>query len=121
MHTLFIGKHKDGILPQVWIIKAAHLRANEVDAHQVARVDRQLAPKRPVLLAAPIRTTYSLKFRSTCYLRLDSSSTYSLAVAWVLNHQADPEFAVASLHPPFFLLPPPSFPFECQLATAVGF
>ena len=97
MHTLFINKHKDGMLPHVWIIKAAHLRTNEVDTHQVARVDRQLALKRPVLLAAPITTIYSLTFRSTCYLRLDSSSTHSLAVAWVLNYQADPEFAVASL------------------------
>ena len=112
MHTLFVDKHKDGMPPQVWITKAAHLRANEVDTHQVARVYRQLAPKRPVLLVAPIRTTYSLKFRSTCYLRLDSSSTRSLAVAWVLNYQADPKFAVPSLHPPFFLLPLP-FPFEC--------
>ena len=54
MHTLFIDKHKDGMLPQVWIIKAAHLRTNEVDTHQVARLDRQLASKRPVLLATPI-------------------------------------------------------------------
>ena len=38
MHALFIDKHKDGILPQVWIIKAAHMRANEVDTHQVACV-----------------------------------------------------------------------------------
>jgi len=30
-------------------------------------VDRQLAPKRPVLLAAPIRTIYSLKFRWTLF------------------------------------------------------
>jgi hypothetical protein len=33
-------------------------------------VDHQLAPKRQVLLAAPIRTIYSLKFRSTPFFFL---------------------------------------------------